>query len=624
MKKYSSGCTLDCFDCCKFDVYKDENGEIEIKGDKNHPFTKGFICKKGLYHKDIIKNEKRIIKPLLKVNGKFEEVSFDKGINIIIEKLNKCKNEEIIYYEQYGNGGLLKSIGDIFFNFYGGVLKQKGGPCWSAGIKAQKLDFKKVLRHSLDDLENSKTIIVWGKNPAFTSIHEMKAILDAKRNGSYVITIDPIKTKTAELSNYYISPKPNGDYYLALAMGKYIIGENLIDKDFIRERVENFSEYKKDIESFNMEELVEKSGVSLEEIEKLSKLYTNKPSTIILGYGLQKYKNGGNTIRAIDALGMITGQIGIEGGGVNYANKLYGDILNLDPYESHKYAKNVEFSSGNIGEVIEKEKVKMLFITKSNILNQLPNINKLKESFKKVDFKVCFDIYMTDTAKECDLFIPSTITLESEDLLFSSMTNPYLICKEEVIEPMNPLMDEYNFYNELAKRLKIENYPIDIKKKEYLNKVLEPLNVTVNTVKNEYITKEIKVPFKENEEKFSIGSFEIKREEKRDGLRLLTNHSKDTLFSQHFMDKEGISEFFINEKEGLKLNLKNKEIYKLKSKVGEVKAKCIIDNKIKDGVVMMEVGWHERHGNPNYLTKEDISDIGLQIAYNETIIEIEK
>ena len=46
MKKYSSACTLDCFDCCKFNVYKNEDGKIKIEGDKNHPFTKGMICKK--------------------------------------------------------------------------------------------------------------------------------------------------------------------------------------------------------------------------------------------------------------------------------------------------------------------------------------------------------------------------------------------------------------------------------------------------------------------------------------------------------------------------------------------------------------------------------------------------
>ena len=63
----------------------------------------------------------------------------------MVEKLKLYKREfgskSILYYEQYGNGSLLKSIGEVFLNFYGGATFPKGGPCWSAGISAQKLDF---------------------------------------------------------------------------------------------------------------------------------------------------------------------------------------------------------------------------------------------------------------------------------------------------------------------------------------------------------------------------------------------------------------------------------------------------------------------------------------------------
>ena len=79
-------------------------------------------------------------------------------------------------------------------------------------------------------------------------------------------------------------------------------------------------------------------------------------------------------------------------------------------------------------------------------------------------------MFMTDTAKECDLFIPCTNTFESEDILFSSMTNPYITYNEKVIEPKNKLMDEYYFFMELAKRLDIKEYPY-VSKEEYLVKL---------------------------------------------------------------------------------------------------------------------------------------------------------
>ena len=72
-----------------------------------------------------------------------------------------------------------KSIGEKFLNFYGGGSFSKGGPCWSAGIAAQKLDFGESKSHSWEEMLNSKNIFVWGKNPANTTIHTMKILADA-------------------------------------------------------------------------------------------------------------------------------------------------------------------------------------------------------------------------------------------------------------------------------------------------------------------------------------------------------------------------------------------------------------------------------------------------------------
>ena len=88
---------------------------------------------------------------------------------------------------------------------------------------------------------NSKTIIVWGKNPANTTIHTMNMIKKAQKAGAYVIVIDPILTDTAKQADFYLRIKPGGDGALALAMGKRIIELNLHNEDFINKYVKNFS-----------------------------------------------------------------------------------------------------------------------------------------------------------------------------------------------------------------------------------------------------------------------------------------------------------------------------------------------------------------------------------------------
>ena len=669
MKKISHGCTLDCADCCKFNVYVKNDDIIKIEGDKEHPYTKGFICKKGLAHLKRLNHSKRIYKPLIKSNDKWKEIEFDEAINIMVKKLSYYKSKfgskSVLYYEQYGNGTVLKSIGEKFFNFYGGVSLSKGGPCWSAGIAAQKLDFGDSRSHSLEDMLNSKNIFVWGKNPANTTIHTMQMIKRAKKKGSKIIVIDPIETATAKLADKYIKIKANGDKALALAMGQIIIKNKLYDEKYIRLYVNGFEEYKSYILSLNIKDLSKECGVEIYTIEELVKLYCQKYSTILLGFGMQKYKNGGMTIRLIDALGAITGQIGFSGGGVNYANKVYPKILNTDPYDSEKFSNNRYYYTNEISEFIEKcnlgntyykndifinhedDKgdyelnipIKMAIITKSNLLNQLANINNLKRALSKVEFKVCFDMFITDTVKECDLFIPVTSQLESEDLLFSSMMNPYLVYNEKILEPQEKLMDEYYFFMEAAKRLKMSNYPI-VTKKEYLEKVIYPLkninsDISLEYLKNNYFTLHKDVAWSDknfvNESgKFEIinceeiKKFEANKYKDISKLRLLTNHGRDSLSSQHFMDDDGIAIAYINEKEAKRSNINNNEIIYLKSENGQIKVKINIDKSIGDNIIMMFVGWWERHGNPNFLTNSGISDIGGQITYNETFVEIIK
>ena len=669
MKKINHGCTLDCADCCKFNVYVKNDEIIKIEGDKQHPYTKGFICKKGLYHLKRLNHIKRIYKPLIKINGKWKEIDFNEAIDIMVKKLSYYKSEfgskSILYYEQYGNGSLLKSIGEKFFNFYGGVSLAKGGPCWSAGIAAQKLDFGDSISHSLEDMLNSKNIFVWGKNPANTTIHTMQMIKKSKENGSKIIVIDPIKTETAKLADIYIKIKANGDKALSLAMGQIIIQNKLYDENYIKLYVNGFEEYKSYILSLNIKDLSKECGIEISTIEELAKLYCQKYSTILLGFGIQKYKNGGMTIRLIDALGAITGQIGFSGGGVNYANKVYPKVLNTDPYDSEKFSKNRYYYTSDMSEFIKKCNlgktcykndifisnendiadyeldipIKMIVITKSNLLNQLANINSLKNSLSKIEFKVCFDMFITDTAKECDLFIPVTSQFESEDLLFSSMMNPYLIYNEKVLEPQEKLMDEYYFFMKVAKGLKMSNYPY-VTKREYLEKVIYPLkdinkDINLEYLKENYFTLHKNVAwsdkiFLNKSHKFEIINFKEIKKNKIDKykdsnkLRLLTNHGKDSLSSQYFIEEDGISVTDINEKEANRFNIKNQDIVYLKSENGEIKSRIIIDKSVGDNIAMMFVGWWEKHGNPNVLTCSNISDIGGQITYNETFIEIVK
>lgn len=702
IKKLSHGCTLDCHDCCKFNVYTKGNNVVKIEGDKNHPYTKGFICKKGMAHLDRLNHKDRIKTPMLKVDGVWKEISFDKAIEIMAEKLTyykeKYTSKSVMHYDQYGSGSVLKYIGDIFFNFYGGVSRHKGGPCWSAGMHAQKYDFGVAKSHAIEDMLNSKSIFVWGKNPAYTTIHTMQIIKKAKEKGIKIVVIDPIYTKTAQIADKYVQVNPGTDGALAIAMAKIIVEDKLYDEEYINSYVIGFEEYKKYLSSLELSFLIDECGVKENDIRELVDLYTNKYSSINVGYGLQKYKNGGNTIRAIDALGAITGQIGFSGGGVNYANKVYPSVINSDPYNSQSYGEDREFYVSNISKFIEESlkntsnkvnyasdeldmtsnkvnyvsdelditsnktdyisnelynlsnksikdniPIKMAVITKSNMLNQLPDLVELERVFSKIEFKVCFDMFITDTATLCDMFIPCTNTLESEDIIYSSMTNPYITYNERAVKPAHKLMDEY-----LAKKMGLNDYPF-VEKRTYLEKVIEPLkrfdkNLDIEKLKNNYFTIHNPVAWEDKKFETPSGKYELysesiknlgisptpvyisnkykEIEDKNISFRLLTNHHADTLFSQHFMDKKSIAQAYINRRMAKKVGIEDKDIVILRSKKAKINVQINIDDGVGNYIVKMYVGWWKKHGNPNSLTDTGISDFGGQVTYNESMVEI--
>ncbi|HHQ8779772.1 TPA: molybdopterin-dependent oxidoreductase, partial [Clostridioides difficile] len=600
-----------------------------------------------------------------------------------------------------------------------------GGPCWSAGMHAQKYDFGIARSHAIEDMLNSKSIFVWGKNPAYTTIHTMQIIKKAKEKGIKIVVIDPIYTKTAQIADKYVQVNPGTDGALAIAMAKIIVEDKLYDEEYINSYVIGFEEYKKYLYSLELSFLIDECGVKENDIRELVDLYTNKYSSINVGYGLQKYKNGGNTIRAIDALSAITGQIGFSGGGVNYANKVYPSVINSDPYNSQSYGEDREFYVSNISEFIEESlkntsnkvnyasneldttsnkvnyvldelditsnkvnyvsdelditsnkvnhvsnelgmasnkinyvsdelditsnktdyisnelynlsnksikdniPIKMVVITKSNMLNQLPDLVELERVFSKIEFKVCFDMFMTDTATLCDLFIPCTNTLESEDIIYSSMTNPYITYNERAVKPVHKLMDEYYFFMELAKKMGLNDYPF-VEKRTYLEKVIEPLkrfdeNLDIEKLKNNYFTIHSPVAWEDKKFETPSGKYELyserikslgisptpvyisnryrEIEDKNISFRLLTNHHADTLFSQHFMDKKSIAQAYINQSMAKKVGIKDKDIVTLRSKKAKINVQINIDDGVGNHIVKMYVGWWKKHGNPNSLT----------------------
>ncbi|MGL5356065.1 MAG: molybdopterin-dependent oxidoreductase [Cetobacterium sp.] len=646
MEKFKNSCSLDCFDVCKIDVYKQDGKVIKLEGSKDNDLTDGFLCSKGLKHLDRLYDSNRILNPLLKVGEGFKEITFVEALELISSNLKKIKNNKstnsIIHYCESGAGGLLKGIHDVFFNFLGGISTPSGGTCWSAGCAAQDYDFGDRKTSDLKDMVNAKVIILWSRNPAVTSIHLYKQLVEMKKLGIKIVTIDFRNNETSKISDLHINIKAGTDGSLALLLSKLAFEKEIVDLNFSKNNILGFEKFKNYLHTIETNDLIKECGISTKELNTLFQLFSLGNIMTFIGYGLQKYTNGGNSVRCIDALMSITGNISKSGAGVFYSSKIYPNILNRDPYNSSKFSLNSrEFPISNFSDFVKENDIETIFISKANPLNQLPNLNETLKAYKSIPFKVCFDMFLTDTAKNSDLIIPVTNTLESEDIIYSSMLMPSLMYNEQVVSPLHEEMDEFIFFQKLAKLINLENYPT-VSKKDYLNAVIQPLNITLEELKKQDINiQNGYIAWSDKKFKTPSGKIELYSETAlKDGaepmplfikalkgsseypMRLITPHSKDSLFNQHTKDLDKISVIFISRENSS--GFEEGENVKVISKNGEIKSELRIDQELKKDEAYIFMRWNSRQGNPNFLTNNFVSDIGGQVAYHDTFINIKK
>lgn len=657
MKKHVSiSCPMDCYDLCRFVVTIEEGQIIQFAGDPHHPVTKGFTCKKG---KDLVQSmmhPDRIRHPLIKKNGQFVKISYEEALDIIADKLVSIQQEfgtkAILNYTSDGYGGIKNRIQSIFFNCFGGVTQPYGSLCWGAGIAAQQYDFGSSKGHFPDDVLNSETVIVWGRNPKYTSIHLYTLLKQALKKGSRILVIDPVKTATVRAFDDYIRIRPSTDGALALAMANTIIENNLHDKEFIEKYVLGFNRFKAYASEFNLERAAQITGISARTIEAAALDYAgSKTASIYIGLGMQRYRNGGNNIRCIDALAAITGNIGKKGCGVNYAAKSIRPYLfNLEK-NSEIFAKNRrDFTVGKLGEFLETAQdppIKAIFVASGNPLTQSPDLEKTVRSFSQVEFKVVFDHFITDTAQQADIVIPAAFVFEQADLFATSMYSPVLNYSQKAVDPPEGLMSEFEVYLKLAEKMGMENLGFT-DSEDYLRKsvqpLLEKLGKRFSQLPDAYLRIEgDEIPWKEKRFETSSGKIELYSEQAlQDGLsplptfmepskgnnwfplRLLTCHTIESMHSQGFAFTGEVPIVYVNQKTAEKFAVKKEPYVFVKGRSAKLKARVCIDEAICDNTAFIYQGFWHKSGAVNYLTNSKISDMGKQAAYYDSFCTLEK
>jgi anaerobic selenocysteine-containing dehydrogenase len=429
-----SVCALDCPDCCSLLVTVENGRGTKLRGDPAHPVTRGFLCGKVARYLEHEYSPGRLLYPQRRVGakgeGRFERISWDQALDAIALRFKAVAAEfgpeAILPYSYAGTMGLLNGAGmDRRFFHRLGASRLDRTICSSAGEAG--LTEALGLRYGTEpgQFRHSRLIIAWGANILGTNVHLWPFVMEARRQGAKLYTIDPRRNRTGAAADKHFFINPGSDAALALAMMHVIVTENLHDADYVARHTEGFEELRRRLREWTPQRAAELTGLAAEEIAGLAREYaTTRPAAIRLNYGIQRSERGAMAVRAVALLPVLAGSWKEIGGGLQLSTSqaFHLNRAGLERADLQQQALGREARMVNMSELGSalRGAVKALVVYNSNPAAIAPNQNAVLDGLRRTDlFTVVLEQFQNDTADYADYLLPATTFLEHTDLYFA-------------------------------------------------------------------------------------------------------------------------------------------------------------------------------------------------------------
>ena len=467
-----SVCALDCPDACSLLVNVEDGRATRLRGDPDHPVTRGFLCGKVAQYLEREYSPGRLLYPQKRVGakgeGRFARITWDEALGTVAQRLAATAREhgpESIHpYSNAGTMGLLNGSGmdRRFFHRLGAsrldrtICSTTGGAALTATLGLRYATEPEQFRHS-------KLIVAWGANIHGTNVHLWPFIVEARRNGAKLVVIDPIKTRTAALADRHLSINPGSDLALALGLIHVIVGEKLHDADYVARHTQGFDELAALARAYNPTRVAALTGIAAEDIVQLAREYANvRPAVIRVNYGVQRSDHGGAAVRAIAALPALTGSWKEVGGGLqlttSQAFQFNSKALEM-PELQQRSVLGREARIVNMAELgkalteLDAPPVKAMVVYNSNPATIAPNQGRVLAGMRRDDlFTVVLEQFQTDTADYADILLPSTTFLEHTDL-YRSYGHYYLQLARPAFDAPGEARSNVEVFRDLALRM---------------------------------------------------------------------------------------------------------------------------------------------------------------------------
>lgn len=445
-----TACTLDCPDACSI-VAENGPGGLRLRGNPDHPFTRGFACPKLDVHRRRLASPHRLRSPRLKTDGVWRDIGWDEALDLCARKIAQYRDEprSILHVRGAGNRGVVKFLSTLFFRTLG-ASGLHGSLCDEAGITACVEDFGALRHNDIADVLHTSALVNWGRDLKRGSVHTAAMVRQLRKAGVLVTTIAPGADTAEGFTDRFVRIRPGTDRFLAAAVLREVLRRKGVEPE-VEAACRDLPGFRALLDGCG-DELLEWCGVSREDADFLAGLYAGvEPVASLLGWGMQRYRFGGQNVRFVNALAMLSGQVGRSGGGAYYN---LSSMANFDvPWKaSTSYGRTLLMP--DLARELRRADppVRMAWVECINPANQFPEAGAVAEALDGLDFVVVCDAFMTDTAEVADLVLPVALMLEQDDLV-GSFLHEYVQWSGKAVEPPAGVRTDYDILADLGRRL---------------------------------------------------------------------------------------------------------------------------------------------------------------------------
>ncbi len=479
-----------CGQQCGIQLKVRDNKVIGFEPWEEFPFNRGMLCPKGV--KRYLQNEHpdRLLAPLLRAEGGFEEASWDAALDFTassLRRIQQAHGKDAVAV--YGGASLTSEKSYLLGKFARVALGTRhidynGRLCMVSAGTAYKLAFG-VDRspNPWSDIPKAQVAIVTGANVAECAPITTDYLWRMRDNGGRLIVVDPRMTPITRNADLYLPVRPGTDVALFMGLLHVVLRDQLEAREFIAAHTVGFEAVAESVKAWDPRRVAELTGVPPDAIEKAARWFAEADRAIALhARGIEHQSKGVENVLSVINLCLATGNIGREGagcmmitgqgngqGGREHGQKcdqLPGQRSISDPKAREHVARvwgvapeeipQAGLSAMEIMEAIHRGEIRGLLSICFNPLVSLPDAGYVREALEKLEFFGVVDFFLSETAHHADVVLAGSLQEEEEGIVCTAEGRVVHI--RQAVTPPADARNDWTIYCDLARRLGKEKH----------------------------------------------------------------------------------------------------------------------------------------------------------------------